>query len=98
MKDIVKIVANGESSSCKKDHGFAKTVEPIDKDCDHNWEELGTLVFYEKNMPTMPPKDHCYSGYLKTDSLISVLKCKQCREVRLQWNPWKVILGEEKNV
>ena len=93
----MKIVVTMEFSSKKMDHGSARIVDRTDDECKHEWKEIGTLVFYEAGAPTMPPFNGCYSGHLKTDKLISVFKCRKCREVKFQFNPWRTIIEGEKD-
>jgi len=93
----VKIVVTMESSNKRMGRGSARTVDRTDDECKHEWKEIGTLVFYEAGAPTMPSSE-CYSGHLKTDKLIAVLKCEKCREVKFQFSPWNIILGGKKDV
>ena len=85
------------SSKSKKGSCSAKAVDE-DK-CEHDWEEIGSLIFYEKDAPVRKgvSNHECYEGYIRTDQQIGVFKCKKCREVTLKWNPWKLILEGERD-
>lgn len=94
----MKVVVTMGSSNKRMDHGSVKNVDHTDEECEHYWVEIGTLIFYEKGAPVMPTLNGCYSGHIKTDKQISVFKCKKCREVKFQWNPWRTIIEGEKDV
>lgn len=64
----------------------------------HNWKIIGELLYYEKDAPIMEALNSPYEGYIKRDNKIYVVFCPDCLQVKLIYNPWKKILGDDKNV
>ena len=93
--DTVRNAETMTSSERRKDN---YSVNPADE-CEHDWEEVGSLIFYEKGAPLRGRLSDCECDerYIKTDKEIGVFKCKKCREVILKWNPWRKILEGEKD-